>query len=102
MADKKIIWSIRASKELRNVLEYFNQRNKSTRYSLKLLNEIENLTRNLSKNESIGRLTSNKFTRVIPMKTYLIFYEINRENIEIVSLWDNRQDKKAENTNYSY
>lgn len=102
MADKKIIWSIRASKELRHILEYFNQRNKSTRYSLKLLNEIENLTRSLSKNESIGRLTSNKFTRVIPMKIYLIFYEINRGNIEIVSFWDNRQDKKAKNTNYTY
>ena len=102
MADKKIIWSNRASKELRIVLEYFNQRNKSTRYSLELLKEIENLTRNLSKNESIGRLTSNKFTRVIPMKIYLIFYEINRDNIEIVSFWDNRQDKKVENTNYDY
>jgi toxin YoeB len=93
MADKKIIWSTRASKELRQVLEYFNQRNKSTRYSLKLLNEIENITRNLSQNESIGRLTSNKFTRVIPMKVYLIFYEVNQNNIEIVSFWDNRQDK---------
>ncbi len=93
MADKKIIWSTRASKELRQVLEYFNQRNKSTRYSFKLLNEIENLTKNLSKNESIGRLTSNKFTRVIPMKVYLIFYEVNQDRIEIVSFWDNRQDK---------
>ncbi|HZL11622.1 MAG TPA: type II toxin-antitoxin system RelE/ParE family toxin [Prolixibacteraceae bacterium] len=99
MADKKIIWSTRASKELRHVLEYFNHRNKSTRYSLNLITEIEDLTRNLSKNESIGRLASNKFTRVIPMKTYLIFYEINRDNIEIVSFWDNRQDKKTENTN---
>lgn len=102
MADKKIIWSTRASKELRHILEYFNQRNKSTRYSLKLLNDIENLTRSLSKNESIGRLTSNKFTRVIPMKIYLIFYEINLGNIEIVSFWDNRQDKNTENTNYGY
>lgn len=102
MADKKIIWSTRASKELRHILEYFNQRNKSTRYSLKLLNDIENLTRSLSKNESIGRLTSNKFTRVIPVKIYLIFYEINQCNIEIVSFWDNRQDKNTENTNYGY
>lgn len=92
MADKKIIWSTRASKELRQILEYYNQRNKSTRYSLKLVNEIESLTKNISKNELIGRLTSNKFTRVIPMKVYLIFYEINRDNVEIVSFWDNRQD----------
>lgn len=45
----------------------------------------------LSKSEFIGRLTSNKTTRVIPMKHYLIFYEINSGKIEIVSFWDNRQ-----------
>jgi len=93
MADKKIIWSTRASKELRHILEYYNHRNKSTRYSLKLVNEIEALTKSISKNELIGRLTSNKFTRVIPMKVYLIFYEINQDYVEIVSFWDNRQDK---------
>jgi plasmid stabilization system protein ParE len=94
MADKKIIWSSRASKELRLILEYYNQRNKSTSYSLKLVNEIDDLTKSLIKNELIGRLTSNKFTRVLPMKVYLIFYEINQDNIEIVSFWDNRQDNE--------
>ena len=93
MADKKIIWSTRASNELKQVLEFYNKRNESTRYSLKILNEIEELLRTLSKNELIGRLTSNKFTRIIPMKIYLIFYEVNQNDIEIVSFWDNRQDK---------
>lgn len=37
-------------------------------------------------------MTSNKITRVIPMKVYLIFYEINQNRIEVVSFWDNRQD----------
>jgi hypothetical protein len=27
------------------------------------------------------------------MDVYLIFYEIQKEQIEIVSFWDNRQDK---------
>ncbi len=45
-----------------------------------------------SKSELIGRLTSNKCTNVIPMKVYLIFYEINGNKIEIVSFWDNGQD----------
>lgn len=62
------------------------------RYSLNLLNEVEYLTNNLSKNELIGRLTSNKITRVILMKVYLIFYEIHQDHIQIVSFWDNRQD----------
>jgi toxin YoeB len=94
MANKRIIWSTQASKELMQILEYFNYRNKSTRYSLKLLNEIEKLTNTLSRNELIGRLTSNKITRVIPMKIYLIFYEIHDDHIQIVSFWDNRQDTK--------
>ena len=92
MANKRIIWSTRASRELKYTLEYYNQRNQSARYSLKLLFEVEYLTSNLSKNELLGRLTSNKITRVIPMKSYLIFYEIHQDHIQIVSFWDNRQD----------
>ncbi|MDP3359826.1 MAG: type II toxin-antitoxin system RelE/ParE family toxin [Lutibacter sp.] len=94
MVRKKIIWSLRAKKELKITLEYFNKRNGSTIYSLKILSEVEDLTKMLSKSEFIGRLTSNKRTRVIPMKDYLIFYEINNDKIEILSFWDNRQDMK--------
>ena len=60
-------------------------------YSLKILSEVEYLLKTLSKSELIGRLASNKLTRVISMKIYLIFYEINCTRIEIVSFWDNRQ-----------
>ena len=92
MADKKIIWSSRAKNELYQVLEFFLQRNGTPDYSLKLVEEIEDLISSLSQSELIGRLTSNKFTRVISMKVYLIFYEIKGDTIEIVSFWDNRQN----------
>ena len=92
MAKKEIIWSKRAYSELKSILEFYNKRNGNTNYSLKLLEEIEDLLNTLSKNEYIGRLTSNKKTRVIVMKAYLIFYEINDNRIEILSFWDNRQD----------
>lgn len=95
MAGKKIVWSKRASQELKQTLEFYNQRNGNTTYSLRILNEVDFLLENLSKNELIGRLTSNKFTRVIPMKDYLIFYEVNHNNIEILSFWDNRQGIKV-------
>ncbi len=94
MAGKKIIWSRNAKIELKKTLEYYNTRNGSSKYSLKLLTEIEELTQTLSKTEFIGRLTSNKITRVIPMKVYLLFYEITDEKITILSFWDNRQDMK--------
>lgn len=92
MAKKVIVWSEIAKLQFANVLEYYVERNGNPNYSLKLLNEVEDLLNTLSNSELIGRLTSNKFTRVIPMKVYLIFYEINGNRIEIVSFWDNRQD----------
>lgn len=92
MAEKEIIWSKLAKLQLANVLEFYVQRNGNSNYSLKILSEVEDLLVTLSKVELIGRLSSNKFTRVISMKVYLIYYEINGNRIEIVSFWDNRQD----------
>ena len=94
MVKKEIIWSEIAKLQFANILEYYVERNGNAKYSLKLIDEVENLLNTLSKSELIGRLTSNKFTRVIPMKVYLLFYEINGNRIEIVSFWDNRQDIK--------
>jgi toxin YoeB len=94
MVKKEIIWSETAKLQFANTLEYYVERNGNAKYSLKLIDEVENLLNTLSKSELIGRLTSNKFTRVIPMKVYLLFYEINGNRIEIVSFWDNRQDIK--------
>jgi plasmid stabilization system protein ParE len=92
MAEKEIIWSALAKLQLTNVLEFYVHRNGNSNFSLKVLGEVEDLLKTLSKSELIGRLTSNKFTRVIPMKAYLLFYEINGDRIEVVSFWDNRQD----------
>ncbi|PBJ06840.1 type II toxin-antitoxin system RelE/ParE family toxin [Flavobacterium sp. ACN6] len=94
MAKKEIIWSELAKLEFSNVLEFYVLRNENSDYSLKILEEVEDLLETLSNNEFIGRLTSNKITRVIPMKIYLIFYEINYNQIEIISFWDNRQSDK--------
>jgi len=92
MAEKEIVWSKLAKLQLKTVLEFYTERNGNSTYSLKLLNEVEDLLSTLSKAERIGRLTSNKFTRVISMKVYLLLNEINGNRIEIVSFWDNRQD----------
>jgi toxin YoeB len=92
MAIKKIIWSKRAQRELNKVLEFYVERNKSSSYSLKLLDQVETLTQNLSKNPLISRISKNKITRVIPLESFLVFYEIESNYIQIVSFWDNRQD----------
>lgn len=97
MAKKQIIWSNSAKKELKNILDYYIERNGSPNYSNKLLSEIEDFTETLSLSNFIGRLTSNKKTRVIPMKVYLIFYEVDKEFVKILSIWDNRQNEQKRN-----
>ena len=92
MAEKEIIWSKLAKLQLSSVLEFYIHRNGNSNYSLKILSQVEDLLETLLKADLIGRLSSNKFTHVISMKVYLIYYEINGNRIEIVSFWDNRQD----------
>jgi plasmid stabilization system protein ParE len=92
MAPKEIVWSPLAKLQLENVLKFYVHRNGNSNYSLKIVSEVQDLLETLSKAERIRRLTSNKFTRVISMKVYLLFYELNGNRIEIISFWDNRQD----------
>ena len=99
MAQKEIIWSNLAKLQFSNVVEYYALRNGNANYSLKLVDEVEDLLETLSKSELIGRLTSNKITRVLVMKVYLIYYEINGNQIEIISFWDNRQSTENKKVN---
>jgi plasmid stabilization system protein ParE len=91
MAKKEIVWSNHAKVEFSTVLEFYFLRNGNANYSKKLVGEVEGLLKTVSKSHLIGRLTSNKVTRVVVMDVYLIFYEVNDKQIEIISFWDNRQ-----------
>lgn len=92
MVEKEIIWSKSASKELEDTLDFYNQRNGNPNYSIKLLDEIESLLDLLSENEKIGRRTNEPNIRVLVKKVYLIFYEIRKDKIELLSFWDNPQN----------
>jgi toxin YoeB len=92
MAFKEIVWSELAVLEFTNILEFYIEHNGSVTYSSRLLLEVEELTQTLAQSEFIGRITENKITRVISLKHYSLFYEINFDRIEIVSFWDNRQN----------
>ncbi len=92
MVSKRIIWSSRANYELKEILNFYNKRNGNSNYSKKSLDEVESNLKSLSKNEYLGRLTTNKKTRVLVLKVFFIFYEFKNNQINILSFWDNRQD----------
>jgi toxin YoeB len=94
MDSKKIIWSENAIKEFQDILAFYADRNGNPNFSLKLIQLTDDMLNTVSKSENIGRVTINRNTRVIPLKEFLLFYEIRQESIEILSYWDNRQSEE--------
>ncbi|MDO5616114.1 MAG: type II toxin-antitoxin system RelE/ParE family toxin [Cruoricaptor ignavus] len=93
-----INWSPEAESQYYHILEYWNNRNKSNIYSLKIIDEVERMEELLSYNPFIGQecfldAKTSGIRRVIVLSNYSIIYRIS-ENIDILSFWDNRLDPK--------
>jgi len=93
MVKRKIIYSRRAKDDLKNIYEFFNNRNKSLKYSNKLLNEFRKIISLLSENCEIGKQVENLLNvRILIKGNYKIIYKINEKTIDILSIWDTRQN----------
>ena len=92
MAQKQVVWSHRASEEFKSILDFYTKRNKSNTYSLKLLSIVDHLISLVQENNAIGRLSDDHITRVLSFEAFLLFYQIPDQTIEIMSIWDNRQN----------
>ena len=94
MAKRIIVWSENAIFELKEILEYFNFRNKSKLYSSKLNSLIQLELKILSDYPEIGKKTDTLNVRGFLIENYFIFYEIKEIHIVILSVWDTRQNPK--------
>ncbi len=95
---KKIIWSLNAQRDRKNILLYWNKRNKSNRYSIKLNKLFTDAIKIVSKYPGIGKLTDKENIRIKIVKDYLIIYEDIETEIHILTIWDSRRD--SENLEY--
>ena len=90
---KQIIWSRRAQTDRKEILKYWNKRNKSTLYSKKLNELFEEAVRLLSQYPKIGRPTDDKNARIKRVGNYLIIYEVDdKDRLLILTVWDSRQN----------
>lgn len=94
MVARRIVWSSSAKFQLKTIFEYFNFRNKSKSYSLKLNRLIQTELKILLQQPTIGKKTSSINIRGLLIENYCIFYEINKTHIIILSVWDTRQNPK--------
>jgi plasmid stabilization system protein ParE len=92
MGKRKIIWSSKANRKLVEVLEYYAQRNKSKKYSIKLYNRFRIELLSLIKQPEIGMKTEIESVRGLIVDDYILFYEFDKERIIVHTLWDSRQN----------
>lgn len=89
---KKIIWSLKAQVNRKEILTYWNNRNKSNTYSIKLNILFKEAVILISKFPEVGRLTDIENVRVRLVKDYMIVYETSSNNIYILLIWDGRRN----------
>lgn len=94
MALLKIFWTQTAILQRNLVLEYWNDRNKSSEYSVKLNIAIKERILLLKNYPYIGKKTEYKDIRILPFEHYNILYRIENSRILIMAFWDNRQNPR--------
>ena len=85
---KEVIWSEQAVKDLENILRYWNLKNKSNTYSIKLNQLFREAVKIIAEYPVIGRPTDVKNVRAKKLRDYFIFYEEREKQIDILSIWN--------------
>ena len=89
---RRITWALEARKERRKILTYWTKRNKSDRYSIKLRKLIKDEIQFIAAHPDCGILSDIENVSYRVLRDYLIFFEENKNEILILSIWDGRQD----------
>lgn len=90
---KNVCWSIKASKELNEVYDYWALHNKSNVYSEKILDETFRIINLVRSQSYIGEESKIKeIRRVLILENFSLFYKVMNDEIKVLSFFDNRRD----------
>lgn len=89
---KQVVWSLRAQNDRREILKYWINRNKSNEYSKKLNRLFKEAVKLISDYPDIGKITDNGNARIKIVGDYFIIYEVDQEQIFLLTIWDSRQN----------
>jgi plasmid stabilization system protein ParE len=92
MAKKPIVWTETAVKQRREILKFWTLRNKSSKYSEKLVKLIANRLKAIQNHPESYKQTNFPGTRISAMGYFSILYKITDEQLIVTAFWDNRQD----------
>lgn len=92
MAKRAIVWTNVSEIQLKEILTFFTQRNKSGQYSRKLYKKFNAELKTAAKNPELGIKTKLVQIRGLIVEDYILFYEIFEDRILILKVWDCRQN----------
>lgn len=91
---KQVIWSKRAQNDRKEILGYWAKRNKSKTYSRKLNALFKEAIKLIENHPEIGKPVHDDQSRIKIVRDYLLIYEIDKNLIVILTIWDSRQNPK--------
>ena len=92
MAAREVIWSEYALMQRMEILEYWIERNGSTNYTEKLLEEFEYQANRLMRYQFIGKQIDTEDVLVTLFRDYSIYCHVGGDTIQILAVRDNRRN----------
>jgi hypothetical protein len=74
------------------IKQFYDERNKNSDYSKKLLRVFRDAANVIEKQPEIGKNTDYKGVKGLIVIDYLLFYEVLENHILILMVWDCRRD----------
>ena len=89
---KKIIWTVSAQFDRKEIFAYWNEKKKSKTYSIKLNQLFIEATELLALHPLTGRSTTIENVHVKIVRDYLMVYKNTDLEIQILAIFDSRQN----------
>jgi toxin YoeB len=89
---KKVVWSLRAQNDRKKIFSYWNKRNKSNNYSIRLNRLFIEATKAISDYPKIGKITERENIRIKIVRDYLIVYKELENKIEVLTIFRSHQN----------
>jgi hypothetical protein len=92
MAKKPVVWTERAKKEKRIILQFWVDYNQNKTYASQLNIDFTKQAELIGIFNHLGKPTDFKDVRVSFIGNFSLLYKIEIEEIVIVGIWDNRRN----------
>lgn len=92
---KRIVWTLQAKDDRREILTYWFERTGNKKYSQKLAYQFRETVKYIATHNYLGRATDIESVRVAVSGNYLIFYKLSDELVEVITAFDSRRNPEA-------